>query len=231
MPKAARKGDRARHGKSELIAVQGSPDVSINGLPAVRRGDIYQKEAHPASGGSATVNINGKPAVRIGDSVAGHAIASTGSNNVFIGDNSYGAAKAGQRPVYEILLSQVPGSADPAYVYANYPYKLYHNGGLVQQGNSDALGLIAYEYEPPLKGTLRVELGNGDSVDMELASFASADTRQGIVQRMRALGYLHYQPDESNTDIALREANSEQGDLSVDGVLQALAASIKSKMP
>ncbi|MDR2573374.1 MAG: PAAR domain-containing protein, partial [Desulfovibrio sp.] len=71
MPKAARKGDKAQHGDTQLTAVQGSPNVFINGQPAVRVGDVYQGEAHPASQGSATVNINGKPAVRIGDSVGG----------------------------------------------------------------------------------------------------------------------------------------------------------------
>lgn len=231
MPKAARKGDRALHGNSELTAVQGSPNVFINGQPAVRKGDIYQAEAHPAAQGSATVNINGKPAVRVGDNVAGHATASTGSPNVFIGDSSYGAAKDNKRPVYEILLSQVPGSENPAYAYTNYPYKLYHNGRLVQEGRSNQDGFISYEYEPPLKGKLRVEMANGDSYDIELIPFASADTRKGITQRMRAMGYFHYQADEGNAEMALREANSEQGDLPADGVLQTLASAIKSKMP
>jgi hypothetical protein len=197
----------------------------------VRVGDVYQGEAHPASQGSATVNINGKPAVRIGDSVGGHATACTGSPNVFIGDSSYGAAQANKRPVYEILLSQAPGSADPAYVYRNYPYKLYHNDRLVQRGLSDENGIIAYEYEPPLKGKLRVELANSDSYEIELAPFAPSDTRGGTLQRLKALGYFHHHPEENEDGAALREANSELGELPVDGVLAPLASSVKSRMP
>ena len=231
MPKAARKGDKAKHGNSELTAVQGSPNVFINGQPAVRKGDIYQSEAHPASQGSATVNINGKPAVRIGDSIAGHATASTGSNNVFIGDESYGAAQANKRPVYEIQLSQVPGSADPAYVYRNYPYKLFYKGRLVQQGRTDEDGIILYEYEPPLKGDFRIEAGNGDTFTVQLTPFSPADTRQGILQRMRALGFNHTQAAETDEDMAMREANSDQGQPAVNGVLDPLIQAIRSKMP
>lgn len=231
MPKAARKGDRARHGNSELTAVQGSPNVFINGQPAVRKGDVYQSEAHPASQGSATVNINGKPAVRVGDSVAGHATASSGSNNVFIGDSSYGAAEAGKRPVYEILLSQVPGSAEPMHVYDNYPYKLYHNSRLVQEGITDAKGIISYEYEPPLKGSFRIEMASGDNFELTLTPFAPADTRQGILQRMKAIGYFHLEPGETDQDTALIEANAVAEDDNVPGVTAHLKSFIKAKMP
>jgi hypothetical protein len=194
-------------------------------------GDVYQGEAHPASQGSATVNINGKPAVRIGDSVGGHATACTGSPNVFIGDSSYGAAQANRRPVYEFVLTQVPGSADPRYVYANYPYKLYRNGRLVQQGRSDANGIVSYEYEPPLKGVFKFELGNGDVLEGDLTPLAPASTREGIMQRARSLAFFHNSENEDNTASALGEMNSRQGDRPVDGVLDAMKSFIKAKMP
>lgn len=231
MPQAARKGDLAQHGDSMLTAAQGSPNVFINGQPAVRKGDVYQSPGHDAARGSATVNINGKPAFRVGDPVSNHATACTGSPNVIIGDSSYGAAQAGRRPVYEILLSQVPGSAEKCYVYDDYPYKLYVKGKLAQEGRTDANGIICYEYEPPLMGPLRVEMGNGDAFDIELRSFAPAETRRGIVQRMRTLGYFHHQHDEGDTDTALREGNSVTLNPAVDGVLEDLAAFIKAKMP
>lgn len=231
MPKAARKGDRAIHGNSTLAAVQGSPNVFINGQPAVRVGDVYQSEAHPASSGSATVNINGKPAVRIGDSVGGHASASTGSPNVFIGDSSYGAATANKRPVYEILLTQVPGSAAPEHVYDDYPYKLYHNGRLVQQGRTDNQGVIAYEYEPPLKGELKVEMASGDSFEIQLQGFSPSETRQGLLQRMKALGYFHMDPEEVDQATALAEANVVSLEKQIPGVTDGLKNFVKAKMP
>ena len=231
MPKAARKGDKAKHGNSELTAVQGSPNVFINGQPAVRKGDIYQSEAHPASQGSATVNINGKPAVRIGDSIAGHATASTGSNNVFIGDESYGAAQANKRPVYEILLTQVPGSAAPEFVYANYPYKLYHNGMLVQEGYSNAEGYIVYEYEPPLKGVLLVEMRNGNTQEIEITPFAPSTERRGLLQRLSALGYCYAKPDGSDDTAALEEGNSIALNKNIGGATEELKNHVKAKMP
>jgi uncharacterized Zn-binding protein involved in type VI secretion len=54
-------------------AVQGSPDVLVNGKPALREGDpgVHSPCCGPnswkAAAGSATVIINGKPAHRIGD--------------------------------------------------------------------------------------------------------------------------------------------------------------------
>lgn len=231
MPKAARKGDRGRHDKEDLTAVQGSPNVFINGQPAVRVGDVYQSKAHPASSGSATVNINGKAAVRVGDKLAGHATASSGSPNVFIGDHSHGAAKAGERPVYEILLSQVPGVADPSVAYRDYPYKLYHNGRLVQQGKTDVNGIITYEYEPPLKGKFKIELFNGDVLELDIISFAPADTRRGVIQRLNALGYFHAKQTGDDVDAALRESNSELNEEAVNGVLPALRQAVKAKMP
>jgi uncharacterized Zn-binding protein involved in type VI secretion len=87
MPQASRVGDKAQcpadaHGcpgcAHSVIgpAIAGSPDVSINGRPAVRLGDpgIHAACCGPntwkAAGGSATVLINGKPAVRVGDMTA-----------------------------------------------------------------------------------------------------------------------------------------------------------------
>jgi uncharacterized Zn-binding protein involved in type VI secretion len=54
-------------------AVVGSPDVLVNGLPAVRVGDMgihalcCNGNTWNAQMGSATVRINGKPAHRMGD--------------------------------------------------------------------------------------------------------------------------------------------------------------------
>jgi uncharacterized Zn-binding protein involved in type VI secretion len=82
MPGAARVSDKARvpkdnhdgvcchHKNAEGPATVGSPDVNIDGKPALRQGDTG-KHSHccgkgewTAMGGSTTVKINGKPAIR-----------------------------------------------------------------------------------------------------------------------------------------------------------------------
>ncbi|HRM74460.1 MAG TPA: PAAR domain-containing protein [Paracoccus sp. (in: a-proteobacteria)] len=77
-------------------STEASPDVNIDGIPAVRQGDAYVPHACPTcpapphprslSGGSATVFINGKPAGRVGDAISCGGAADRGSTTVFIGD-------------------------------------------------------------------------------------------------------------------------------------------------
>lgn len=74
-------------------AILGSPNVKINGMPAMLVGGQYaphccpKKGCHPViqSTGSGTVKINGRPAARLGDSVACGAATISGSGNVLIG--------------------------------------------------------------------------------------------------------------------------------------------------
>lgn len=72
-------------------AIQGSTDVKINGLAAVRTGDQFVTHAcgkpHPvyAGQGSTTVMINNLPAMRVGDPTQCTAVIITGSSNVLIG--------------------------------------------------------------------------------------------------------------------------------------------------
>ncbi len=74
--------------------MKGSPDVNVNGRPALRVGDmgVHSSCCGPnmwsASGGSSTVFINGKPAHRLGDENRhcggiGHLV--DGSSNVIVG--------------------------------------------------------------------------------------------------------------------------------------------------
>lgn len=112
MPGGARLGDKAKgtdgHGCKVCIhtvvgpAVQGSPNVTINGKPAVRKGDsgIHALCCGPntwkAAGGSRTVIVNGKPAFRLHDKTAhcgGVGKAVEGSANVIIGDGQAGGFK------------------------------------------------------------------------------------------------------------------------------------------
>ncbi|WP_413283555.1 PAAR domain-containing protein [Vibrio sp. MA40-2] len=103
MPKAARLGDScAGHGCFPATPiVAGSPDVSINGKPAARKGDSVLLHACPCpkmphalhgrniAAGSSSVSINGKPAARVGDAINCGGSVSAGSGNVFIGDTPY----------------------------------------------------------------------------------------------------------------------------------------------
>lgn len=96
MPAAARIGDLITCG--DTLAV-GSPNVTINGLPACRIGDITAGHVtgttfYPPINlilGSGTVTINGIPASRVGDKINKHTITqhdgavAVGSPDVTIG--------------------------------------------------------------------------------------------------------------------------------------------------
>lgn len=72
-------------------AIEGSPNVFINGIPANRQGDLWAPHCaagcHPGSSskGSSTVKVNGKDAMRQGDSIDCGSFSAQGSINVFIG--------------------------------------------------------------------------------------------------------------------------------------------------
>jgi uncharacterized Zn-binding protein involved in type VI secretion len=86
MPAATRKGDlcTGHNGWPARPSTSGSPNVKINGIPAVRVSDSYathgkwvkkgddkkwSEHGGALASGSGTVKINGKPAGRVGDSV------------------------------------------------------------------------------------------------------------------------------------------------------------------
>ncbi len=106
MPGGARIGDMAKgtdaHGCKVCThtvtgpAVQGSPDVIVNGKPAVRKGDggihgiCCGSNTWYAAGGSTTVFINGKPAYRLKDKsvhCGGSGQQISASSDVIIGDS------------------------------------------------------------------------------------------------------------------------------------------------
>ena len=67
--------------------VQGSPNVSIGGLPAARKGDKVVCVGPPdtINSGSSGVFINGKPAARMGDSTEHGGKIIVGNTTVIIG--------------------------------------------------------------------------------------------------------------------------------------------------
>lgn len=126
MPKAARLGDScAGHGCMPATPIMaGSGDVSINGMPAARKGDTVLLHACPCphmphgihgrsiSAGSSNVSINGKPASRVGDAVGCGGSVAAGSGDVLIGDTPYKSPtqKCGENAVkdHTPLLAMAP---------------------------------------------------------------------------------------------------------------------------
>ncbi|MCL1124452.1 DUF6531 domain-containing protein [Shewanella surugensis] len=103
MPKAARFGDTAAgHGCMPATPIlAGSGDVSINGKPAAREGDMVLLHMCPCpnmphgihmrsiKAGSSNVSINGKPAARVDDAIDCGGKVAAGSPDVLIGDTPY----------------------------------------------------------------------------------------------------------------------------------------------
>lgn len=197
MPSATRKGDiGSAHGCfPSSNSIEGSPDVIINGQPAMRVGDAFiahgcgtcAPHSRKAAKGSASVNINGKPAIRIGDAIDCGGQAQTGSPNVFIGDLTWGGAESlPARPKIKLYLTQTPGNQNNPYTFE--PFKLYKDGSLEKEGHTDENGLIEYEFDPPWKSTLKVETEMG-TYTFHPTPIAPVDTEQGMEQRITMLGF------------------------------------------
>ena len=95
MPAAARKGDAGIVHCSGYTIAQGSPDVSVNGRPLARKGDLSTSHLLPGSpcpshvapiqGCSSTVFANGIGIARVGDALSGCTAIAEGSPDVFVG--------------------------------------------------------------------------------------------------------------------------------------------------
>lgn len=96
MPSISRTGDIASgHGCfPPSPAIAGSPDVNVNGIPALRQGDAVAPHGcsncppHPrsVSGGSDSVFVNGRPIARLGDSIDCGGAMDAASGDVFAND-------------------------------------------------------------------------------------------------------------------------------------------------
>ena len=241
MPGAARKGDiGSAHLKCfpPSPAIEGSDNVFINGQPAVRVGDAYamhgcKPHERKAAQGSGTVNINGKPAVRIGDAIDCGGVAQTGSSNVNIGDSSWsGLAFDPIKAKMQLLVSLTPGSDQ--HPYTHEPYKLYKDGGLIQQGLTDENGLVEFEYEAPWTSQLKIETDRGDHI-YDPNALLPTESETGIQQRMDLLGFYD-EPDlggATQTSGAQRYEHFQgtHGDETEADINNELIKRIKSVMP
>ena len=99
MPGVARLGDKCTGHDCfpQRNSSSGSPNVFVNGIPALRVGDSFETHCCTHSDcphgchegvlemGSSTVYVNGKPLGRIGDPVSCGGTVAEGSGNVFAG--------------------------------------------------------------------------------------------------------------------------------------------------
>lgn len=90
MPAVTRQGDLCTgHGPCRpRPSITGSPNVSVNGIPAHRLGDGWSRHCTHTSvlgSGSRNVSVNGRPLGRVGDAVACGSLVATGSANVSAG--------------------------------------------------------------------------------------------------------------------------------------------------
>lgn len=98
MPAAARKSDIASgHGcYPPSPAVGGSPNVSINGVAALREGDAVAPHGcskckphdRSVAEGSSTVFVNGRALARVGDAIDCGGVMDAGSPDVFADDGA-----------------------------------------------------------------------------------------------------------------------------------------------
>lgn len=94
MPAATRQNDKCsgHDGFDARPAIEGSPNVFINGRPAHRQGNKWDTHCNALTchdgtlaAGSRTVFVNGKPLGRVGDPVDCGSTVAEGSPNVFAG--------------------------------------------------------------------------------------------------------------------------------------------------
>ena len=79
------------HASDSGLITQGSPDVFVEGLPAVRVGDPvmphdYHTGTYQVAQGSSTVFVNGLPMARLGDISNCGDVLNPGEVNVFVDD-------------------------------------------------------------------------------------------------------------------------------------------------
>jgi uncharacterized Zn-binding protein involved in type VI secretion len=138
--------------------VAGSPNVNVNGRPAIRVDDPGIHTAccggntWNAQTGSKSVFINGKPAHRLGDVVrhcGGVGKCIEGSGNVFVGDNggsgTLGSSSSQSELLHFVEVVLVDLSGAPV---ANIEYTLNLPNGSVIRRKTDSTGRLFHDKQP-----------------------------------------------------------------------------------
>ena len=219
MPSAGRLGDSAAgHGCFPATPIiSGSPDVSINGKPAARKGDPVLLHACPCpkmphgihgrsiSAGSSNVSINGKPASRVGDAIGCGGQVAAGSGDVFIGETPYqspshdcgeGAAKS-NAPFLRILPLVNPVEA----LWSKPIYSPGYFKSVAEQQLKTTITQALPEELPPLGEALSSLVKSGGS-PAQMLDVLEKDTTKA--QRRKAREAITERASEKEPDVAER---------------------------
>ncbi len=183
MPPAGRLGDQAQcpsdgHGCPGCAhgvigpATAGSPDVMINGQPALRIGDpgVHSACCGPntwnAAAGSATVFINGIKAHRLSDKTVhcgGSGELVEGSADVIIGDSGGGASSQIKAPSYDDAFILLNRAGKPV---ADRSYRITLGSGRIVEGKTDAEGRTQLVSSKAAE-TLKLDILEADFEDVD----------------------------------------------------------------
>ncbi|MFY1665687.1 PAAR domain-containing protein [Pseudomonas sp. Pseu.R1] len=191
----------------------GSPDVFINGRPAVRAGEDVASSCtglalnHPmwpfqvtVAEGSATVFINGKPAARVGRKLVCGAHIKTGSDNVFIGGATVSVAfvldvEGWMKTGLEVLGVAAVGAAAvlAAVVGATALASVVVAGALVMGGMA-LLGELGDRFGPGYRDLLQGVAGMGPKVATQGTPYVVAHVKEVKLYKRYEIRELRDEP-------------------------------------
>jgi uncharacterized Zn-binding protein involved in type VI secretion len=119
--------------------VTGSPNVLINGLPALRVGDSSAC-GDSVTQGISNILVNGQPIAFLGSATAHGGVIITGSGDVVVGTQHTPAPFVAPLPLANMFNCQLQLCAANGQPYSNLPYQVTLADGSVQKGITDALG-------------------------------------------------------------------------------------------
>ncbi|WP_165665433.1 PAAR domain-containing protein [Metapseudomonas otitidis] len=126
------------HGVNPTIT--GSPDVIINGLPALRVGDASAC-GDAVAAGIPTILVNGQPIAFLGSPTAHGGVIITGSGDVLVGTQHNPALFVPPAPLPNAFQDKFQlVCAETGEPLCNYPYAIRRANGAIEKGLSDDQG-------------------------------------------------------------------------------------------
>jgi uncharacterized Zn-binding protein involved in type VI secretion len=169
-------------------AVEGSPDVFLEGHAVVRLGDLWEEhecEEHDAHEGrviqaSSEVTINGKPVVRVGDVLDCGCVVKTGARALYAGGKLTSASEEARRPPQR----------RPKWQRLNALLKKMSPGKMPRASTEAPMDRKMAQKLVPLAKKLADKYGIPPALALAIASRES-----GFGRHLRADGYGKYDPD------------------------------------